>query len=311
MNDIAQATLDWTEKYGPQTIDHFVLSSILKAGLSAVPVSKHLILAGPTGSGKTSGALVLCAKSKSDYLLVNSGARGTIDYLKGIVSEFASTLSLEGTIKTVIYDDADALSLNTQHMLRGTMEYFEGHTRFIFTTNNPAHLIEAVRSRCIEFDFTVAPEDKTTLMKECVTMCCAILTSEGIKFKEEHVRQLVRRYFPDRRKIIHQIEARSASGTLRIESLKDDRTLDFDYLFDCLQRKQFSEVKRWASCNSQHGHTVLSQLYEVCEKHVTLETWPTFVVVLSDYEERLNRSNNPEIALAALCAELMSQCEFK
>ena len=127
----------------------------------------------------------------------------------------------------------------------------------------------------------------------------------------EHVQRLVRRYFPDRRQLIHQIELRSVSGTLRTESLKGDRTLDFDYLFDCLKRRQFGEVKRWASCNGGQARLVLEQLYDACDTHVTLETASTFIVTLADYEARIYTSNKPEIILAALCAELMTECEFK
>ena len=310
-SSIAEANMPWTEKYGPQELEHFALGQALKDGLATAPLSQHLILYGPPGGGKTRAATVMCRQSNSDYLLVNSAARGTIDYLKGAVSEFASTMSLDQTFKTVIYDDADALSFNTQHMLLGSLEYFQGHTRFIFTTNNPTLLLEPIRSRCTSYDFTVKPEDKSELIKLSESVCCGILSAERIQFKEEHVRRLIRRYFPDQRQIIHQLEVRSATGVFRAESLAEERALDFNFLFDCLARRQLGDMKRWVAVNRQQASFVIAQLYDVCDSRLALESAGEFVVVLAQYEQQVLGSARPEIALTAMLAEMMERCRFE
>src|SRR4051794_2879023 len=107
---IQESTMRWTQRFGPTKTSEMILPAGLKNQLAAAPAGQHRVYSGPPGSGKTRAALLLCEEPISEWILVNSGERGTIDYLKGPVCSFASTVSWEDNVKTIIYDDADALS---------------------------------------------------------------------------------------------------------------------------------------------------------------------------------------------------------
>ncbi|NBR26268.1 MAG: AAA family ATPase, partial [Micrococcales bacterium] len=118
----------WTEKYRPKTIDECILPKQLKKTFQTfvdqgeVP---NLLLSGRSGVGKTTVARALLEQLECDYIVINGSLNGNIDTLRNDIQSFASTISLSGGRKYVIFDEADYLNPNsTQPALRNFMEEF-------------------------------------------------------------------------------------------------------------------------------------------------------------------------------------------
>ena len=100
----------WTEKYRPSRIEDCILPEDLKNTFTEF-VSKNyipnLLLTGGPGVGKTTVARAMLEECNFDYIIINGSMNGNIDTLRTEIKNFASTVSLTGSRKYVILDEAD------------------------------------------------------------------------------------------------------------------------------------------------------------------------------------------------------------
>ena len=124
----------WVEKYRPQTIQQCILpDTTKKIFLDFVEKSEipNLLLCGTAGVGKTTVARALCNELGADFVLINGSEERNIDTLRVKIKQFASTVSLSGSPKIVILDEADYLNpQSTQPALRGFIEEFSKKTSY-------------------------------------------------------------------------------------------------------------------------------------------------------------------------------------
>ena len=129
----------WVEKYRPQQIDDVILTPALKKvfkNLVDTGELQNMLFTGTAGLGKTTVAKALCKELGLDYILINGSEEGNIDTLRTKIKQFASTVSLQGSYKVVILDEADYLNPQSfQPALRGFIEEFSANCRFILTCN--------------------------------------------------------------------------------------------------------------------------------------------------------------------------------
>lgn len=208
----------WVEKYRPNNLDDLVLSeSDLKFFLSLKEKKEipNLLFAGPPGTGKTSLAKILVKDVlDSQYLYINASDENGIDTIRSKVIGFSQTKSLDGTLKVVLLDEADSISLEGSKALRNVIEEYSENTRFIFTCNYLFKIIPALQSRCQIFNLT-PPLDKVT--KRIVH----ILRQENIQVPEHEkskLLELIRTGYPDVRRIINDIQKCSFTGVLEIKT---------------------------------------------------------------------------------------------
>ena len=118
----------WVEKYRPSTLDEVVLSDHNRAVFKQFSDNKeipNLLFVGNAGIGKTSLAKVICKSMlKAQYLYINASDENGIDTIRTKVTGFAQTKSFDGTIKCIILDEVDGLTLDAQRALRNTMEEY-------------------------------------------------------------------------------------------------------------------------------------------------------------------------------------------
>lgn len=216
----------WVEKYRPQVLPDLLLSKENEQIITNF-VSKneipHLILLGSPGIGKTSLAKILVKSVlQCQYLYLNASDENGIDTIRTKVSSFAKTKSVDGKIKVIILDEADALSPEAQRALRNTVEEFSQITRFVLTGNFKHRIIPALISRCQSIELT-PPIDKV------VKLCYSILKKENITLNDETRNTFfafVKKTYPDIRRCISELQKYSVNGTL---ILKQDT---FDELFE-------------------------------------------------------------------------------
>jgi DNA polymerase III delta prime subunit len=217
MNDIALKI--WCEKHRPKTLDEIVLPAdtrkIVESFKTNKELTNHLLLVSAPGQGKTSLAKIIVKDILDcDYLYINASDENGIDTIRTKVIGFAQTKSMDGQLKVVLLDEAEAISAEGQRALRNVMEEYSANTRFILTTNYKHKIIPAIQSRCVSLNFNHNIQD---LIKHCY----GILRKEGITLDDDQKKsfvELVKANAPDFRKTINELQRYSTSGKLEITS---------------------------------------------------------------------------------------------
>jgi DNA polymerase III delta prime subunit len=126
------------------------------------------------------------------------------------VGAFAAAGSFK-PLKIVILDEATHILQASQVVLLNMMETYSLTTRFILTGNYPERLIEPLRSRCQEFD--LSPPSKKVVAQHIDD----ILTKEDIEHTIEDVVTIVKRFYPDFRKIINNCQKYTVDNKLVLD----------------------------------------------------------------------------------------------
>lgn len=207
----------FVEKYRPHKLEDIVLTPeerLYFESLKSKEEIPNLLFAGNPGTGKTTLSKIIATDILDcQYLYINASDENGIDTIRSKVIGFASTKSLDGKLKLVLFDECDALTLDSQKALRNVIEEYSENTRFIFTCNYLFKIIPALQSRCQIFNLT-PPLDGV------LNRVVSILKNEGITVpdtEKQKLVELVRSGYPDLRRIINDIQKFSFTGTLMVK----------------------------------------------------------------------------------------------
>ena len=223
----------WVEKYRPHKLEDLILDDrslrIVKQFKGEIP---NLLFVGSPGTGKTTLARILVNEVLGcNYLYINASDESGIDVIRHNITNFAQTKSFDGGIKVVILDEADGLTSQAQAALRNTMETYAKYCRFILTANYKHKIIPALQSRCQSLDLK-------PVIDQAVRRCYNILQRENINISDEQKKKfvmLVKRFFPDLRKTINELQKSVIDGELCIDSNGSDSEL-LQKIFEGLQK---------------------------------------------------------------------------
>ena len=197
------------EKYRPDTLNGYICSDENKIKFQEFVTNQdlpHLGLFGPPGSGKTTLAKIMGSNIDCDCLFVNAIDERSMDVMRDKVGSFASAGSFK-PLKIVILDEATHILQASQVILLNMMETYSLNTRFILTGNYPERLIEPLRSRLQEFD--LVPPSKKVIAGHVDN----ILNEENIKHTPEDIVNIVKKFYPDFRRIINACQKYTVDGT--------------------------------------------------------------------------------------------------
>ena len=218
----------WVEKFRPKTVDQYVfrdahqrqqVESWIKEG--SIP---HLLLSGAAGIGKTTLAKVLINElgiEDYDVLEINASRENNVETVRDKIINFVQMIPF-GPFKVVLLDEADYLTPNAQAILRGVMETYSNHSRFILTCNYPNRIIPAIHSRCQGFH--VEKTDQTEFTARVAT----ILVEENVEFDLDVLDTYVKATYPDLRKCINMVQQNiTEDNRLSAPSSNDTNSADY------------------------------------------------------------------------------------
>jgi len=305
----------WVEKYRPRKVGDIILPRDIQDTLQKFVDDKNvpnLLLVGPSGVGKTTAAKAILEELGADYIVINGSLEGGIETLRTHIQQFATSTSLMGGRKYVILDEADYLTPHMQPALRNFMEEFSSNCGFILTANYRNRIIPAIQSRCSSVDFKISHDEAVTLCKHFMQNCIHILREEGIPFVADVLAAVIKKHYPDFRRVLNELQYYSARGHIDNGILNVFRDVSLNKLMGYMKSKNFTSVRQWVADNSQMDTgQFYRKFYDHMNEYIKPNDLPYLVVLIAKYSYQDVLAADKEINLAAFLTEVMANCEFK
>ena len=304
----------WTEAHRPKTIEECILPDRLKKPFQEYVNSEkipHLLLSGGAGVGKTTVAKAMCNQIDADYIMINGSDESGIDVFRTKIKNFASSMSFTGGRKVIIIDEADYLNPNsTQPALRNAMEEFASNCSFIFTCNFKNRIIDPLHSRCAVVDFTLKNDEKTKMAGQFFKRIQTILQSEKVEYEDKVIAELIKKHFPDFRRILNELQRYSQFGKIDVGILAQIGDISIAEITKHLKNKDFGAIRKWVATADFDAATLYRKLYDSLYEVLQPQSIPQAVIILADYQYKQAFVADAEINTVACLTELMVSVEF-
>ena len=304
----------WTEKYRPQTVEDCILPERLKEVFQQYVKQKeipNLLLAGGAGVGKTTIAKAMCNEVGCDFMILNGSDENGVDTIRVKIKNYASAISLSGGRKVVILDEADYLTPNAQAILRNAIEEFASNCSFIFTCNYKSKIIEPLHSRCAVIEFGLKNGEKQKMAGAFFKRITHILDTEKVEHDEKVIAEVIKKHFPDFRRVINELQRYSKLGKIDVGILSQIGDISISQIVKHLKEKDFASVRKWAASTDIDSTTFFRKLYDALYDIAKPQSIPQAVLILADYQYKQAFVADHEINLVACLTEIMANVEFK
>jgi len=303
----------WTEKYRPKTVEECILPERLKKPFQEYVNQKNipnLLLSGGAGVGKTTIAKAMCNEVGCDFMILNGSDENGVDTIRFKIKNYASSMSLTGGRKVVILDEADYLTPNAQAILRNAIEEFSGNCSFIFTCNYKSKIIDPIHSRCAVIDFNLKNNEKATMAAQFFKRLQSVLQSESVEYDDKVIAEVVKKHFPDFRRVLNELQRYSQFGKIDAGILSQIGDVQINEIVKYIKGKDFGAIRKWAATCDMDANVVFRQLYDALYETMKPQSIPQAVLIIADYQYKSAFVADPEINLVACLTELMVNCEF-
>ena len=291
------------ERYRPTDLEYYVGNENIKKAISQYLAQndiQNLIFYGPAGTGKTTLAKLIVKNLDCDYLYINSSDERGIETIRDKVSGFASAASFK-SIKIVILDEADFLTIQAQASLRNIIETFSRTTRFIMTCNFVERIIDPLQSRCQVLK--IVPPSKQEIAKHVA----GVLEQEEVSYTMDDIKLLVNQFYPDLRKMLNTAQLSNHDGALQIDK---SVIVSSNYMVQVVKelsksKPSFNEIRQIiADANVQDYEELYRFLYDNSSQYAAGSEGMVAIYV-NEYSYQANFRIDKEINCMALIARLI------
>ena len=292
------------EKYRPTKLENYVGNENIKKSISKYLDQndiQNLIFYGPAGTGKTTLAKLIIKNLDCDHIYINASDERGIETIRDKVSGFASVASFK-SLKVVILDEADFLTIQAQASLRNIIETFSRTTRFIMTCNFVERIIDPLQSRCQVLK--IVPPTKKDVSKHLNWIC----KEESIKHDINDLVPLVNQYYPDLRKCINTIQLSTQDNILKLDKSILVSSNYIDKVIDKLKQDKdtFKEIRQIiADANVDDFDELFRALYERASEYVFAKEG-TIATLINDHQYKANFRIDKEINVMSLINNIIN-----
>jgi DNA polymerase III delta prime subunit len=173
-----------------------------------------------------------------DVLEVNASRETGIDFIRDRIEPHVQRIPF-GPFKVVLLDEADRLSQQAQDSLKGMIEEYSAHARFVLTCNSPNRILPPLHSRLQQMHF--GSVDQTEFTARAAT----ILVEEGIEFDLDTLDTYVKVTYPDLRKCTNFLQQHCIDGKLTSASASDSGVADYKIqMVDLFKKGKITEARK-------------------------------------------------------------------
>ena len=139
-----------------------------------------------------------------------------------------------------------------------------------------------------------------------------ILGTENVEFEMKVVAELIKKYFPDWRRVLNELQRYAAGGRIDSGILSIIGDAKMDKLVEALKQKNFTNVKSWVVHNIDNDVTSLfRQIYDTLYTKLEQQSVAAMVLIIADYQYKAAFVADQEINLLACLTQLMMECNVK
>jgi len=161
-------------------------------------------------------------------------------------------------------------------------------------------------------DFRVKNGQSVALQGQFFERLRVILKKENAKFEDKVLAKLIKRYYPDWRRLINECQRYSANGSIDAAILVDVADVNLDSLLSALKQKDFKTVKNWVVQHMDNDPSmVMRKIYDNLYGVLKPNSIPEAVLVIAKYMRDISNVPDQEINMLACLTEIMMTCEFK
>jgi len=304
----------WVEAYRPNTLSDCILPIDLTTifnGMVKEGKMPNMLFYGKAGTGKTTVARALAQDLGMDSMLINCSEDNGIDTLRVKIRQYASTVSLSGNGKLMILDEFDYATNAVQTGLRGAIEEFANNCRFVLTCNYKNRVIDPLHSRCTGVDFTIPSQEKAQIATAIMKRIEYILEKESISYEKSVLANLIKKHFPDIRRIINELQKYSSSGKIDIGILSQGSSESYKELIGYMKNKDFASCRKWIVQNIDlNTADFFKRLYNEMYTSLKPNSVPQAILIIAEYQYKSSFAADQEINTMAMVVQLMMDCEF-
>ena len=161
-------------------------------------------------------------------------------------------------------------------------------------------------------DFRVKNGQSVALQGQFFERLRVILKKENAKFEDKVLAKLIKRYYPDWRRLSNECQRYSANGSIDAAILVDVADVNLDHLLSALKQKDFKTVKNWVVQHMDNDPSmVMRKIYDNLYGVLKPNSIPEAVLVIAKYMRDISNVPDQEINMLACLTEIMMTCEFK
>jgi replication factor C small subunit len=138
-----------------------------------------------------------------------------------------------------------------------------------------------------------------------------ILTKEKIAYDKNVLINLVKKYFPDIRRIINELQRYSSAGKIDVGVLAQGSSESYKELLGFMKAKDFASCRKWIIQNIDLNTTeFFKKLYNELYTALKPNSIPQAVLIIAEYQYKSSFAADQEINTMAMVVQLMMDCEF-
>src|SRR5690606_25279924 len=139
-----------------------------------------------------------------------------------------------------------------------------------------------------------------------------ILKTENVTYDKNVIPAVIKRWWPDVRKMINETQKAVVDGVLTEAVLGRNQTAEFEPLWQALRAKDYRAARTWIG---QEAHMDPVQLYakvfEWAHDNIADASLPVAIILIADYQYKHTSVMDVQIHLSAFVMDLMGNVTFK